>query len=130
MLRILKKAGWLVLLRNYGTNDGEKGEALGSLMTEEYGADFTVVTERPQEVPVRFYFGNDRFQKFTFPFRSFQNWEQFMGSITTASYMPDEDHLLFGKLEAKAREVFSEYSQDGYWISEGETELIVGQPSL
>jgi ubiquinone/menaquinone biosynthesis C-methylase UbiE len=34
MLRVLKKDGWLVLIRNYGT-DKEKGEALGSLMTEE-----------------------------------------------------------------------------------------------
>ncbi len=128
MLRILKRGGWLALLRNYAL-DEEKGKALGSLMTEEYGADFTVVTERPKEKPIPFYFGNDRFQEITFPFRSRQNWEEFIGSLTTASFMPDEDHLLFRKLETKAREIFSQYSQDGYCVSKGETELIIGQPS-
>lgn len=34
----------------------------------------------------------------------------------------------FGKLEARARQIFSQYSQDGYWLMEGETELIIGQP--
>ena len=129
MLRVLKSGGWLALVRNYGMNK-EKGEAIGSLMTEEYGADFTVVTDRPKEVPNQFYFGHDHFQKLTFPFRSSQNWEQFIGSLTTVSFMPDEDHPLFGKLEAKAREVFTHYSQDGHWLFEGETELIIGQPSL
>ncbi len=128
MLRILKRGGWLALLRNY-VLDEEKGKALGSLMTEEYGADFTVVTERPKEKPIPFYFGNDRFQKITFPFRSRQNWEEFIGSLTTASFMPDEDHRLFSKLETKAREIFSRYSQDGYCVSEAETELIIGRPS-
>ncbi len=128
LLRILKKDGWLVLLRNYGMNK-DKGEALGGLMTEEYGADFSVVTERPKEVPNRFYFGNDHFQKLTFPFQSSQSWEEFIGSLTTASFMPDKDHPLFGKLETKAREVFSKYSRDGCWLVEGETELIIGQPS-
>lgn len=128
MLRILKRNGWLALVRNYGVNK-EKGEALGSLMTEEYGANFTAVEERPREKPSRFYFGNDQFRTLTFPFQYSQNWEEFMGSLTTASFMPDEGHPLFRKLEARAREIFSEYSTNGYWRGEGETELIIGQPS-
>jgi ubiquinone/menaquinone biosynthesis C-methylase UbiE len=128
MLRILKKDGWLVLIRNYETNAKEKGEALGSLMTEEYGADFTVVTERPKAAPTRFYFGNDRFQTLVFPFQSNQSWEEFMGSLTTASFMPDEDHPLFGKLETRARQIFSQYSEDEFWSVRGETELVIGQP--
>ncbi len=129
MLRILRRGGWLALVRNYGIGPREKAQALGSLMAEEYGANFSVVAERPKEVPNCFYFGNDRFQKLTFPFQSSQNWEQFIGSLTTTSYMPDEDHPLFDKLEAKARDVFSKYSQNGYWTSEGETELIIGHLS-
>jgi ubiquinone/menaquinone biosynthesis C-methylase UbiE len=129
MLRILKEDGWLVLLRNYGTNQA-KGEAIGSLMTEEYGADFTVANEqRPKEKPVHFYFGNDGFHKFTFPFQFNQSCEEFVGALTTASFMPDEGHPLFDKLEAKARQIFSTHSKDGNWLVEGETELIVGQLS-
>jgi SAM-dependent methyltransferase len=128
MLRILKNDGWLVLLRNYGINS-EQGEAVGNLMTEEYGADFTVVEERPTEKPARFFFGNDDSQTLIFPFELQQNWEEFIGSLTTASFMPDEDHPLFPKLEAKARDVFSQYSQDGWLKVQGKTGLIIGQPA-
>lgn len=128
MFRILKKDGWLALLRNYGTNK-EREEAIGSLMTEEYGANFTIVNQLPKENLDRFYFGNDDFRKLTFPFRFEQNYEEFIGALTSASFMPNEDHPLFGKLEMKARQIFSRYSKDGYWLVEGETELITGQPS-
>ena len=128
MMRILKGGGWLALLRNYGMNN-EKDKAVGSLMTEEYGANFAVVTERPREKTVRFYFGNDNFRKLSFPFQFHQGWEEFIGALTTASFMPDEDHPLFEKLEAGARQIFAKYSQDGCWLVEGETELIIGQPS-
>ena len=128
MMRILKEKGWLVLVRNYGTNQAQN-DAVGRLMTEEYGADFSVVNERPKDRPISFYYGNDHFRKSTFPFQFQQNWEGFIGSLTTASFMPDEDHPLFDKLEMKAREVFSQYSKNGFLTVEGETELIIGQPS-
>lgn len=128
MMRILKRQGWLALLRNYGTNQ-EREEVIGSLSTEEYGADFTVVNQLPKENLNRFYFGNDNFRKLTFPFRFEQNYEEFIGALTSASFMPDEDHPLFDRLKTKARQIFFEYSKDGAWLVEGETELIIGQPS-
>lgn len=127
-MRILKNDGWLVLLRNYGT-DEERNQAIESLMRKEYGADFSTVNERSKEDPNPFYFGNDRFQRSTFPFQFSQSWEEFIGALTTAAFMPDEDHPLFGKLETKAKKIFSQYSEDGYWVIEGETELIIGQPA-
>jgi ubiquinone/menaquinone biosynthesis C-methylase UbiE len=126
--RILKDNGWLVLIRNYGTNS-EPNKAVQSLMTEEYGANLSVVTERPKEKPFRFYFGNDDYQTFVFPFAFQQNWEEFFGALTAVSFMPDEAHPLFPKLEIEASRVFSQYSNHGYWQMEGETELIIGRPS-
>jgi SAM-dependent methyltransferase len=128
MRRILKAGGWLVFLRNYGT-DQEKNKAIGSLMSKEYGADYTILNERPSEKSNHFYFGNDNFQKLVFPFTFSQSWAEFMGALTTASFMPNEDHPLFGRLETKAKEIFFQYSTDGYWLVEGETELIIGQPA-
>ena len=128
MVRILKDNGWLVLIRNFGANN-EQNKAVRSLMTEEYGANFSVVTERPKEVPPRFYFGNDDFQTFVFPFAFQQEWEEFLGTLTTVSFMPDDEHPLFPKLETDAKKVFSQYSNHGYWKVEGETELIMGRPS-
>jgi SAM-dependent methyltransferase len=129
MRRILKAGGWLALVRNHEIGQPEKAQAIGSLMTAEYGADFTAVNERPASKPHRFFFGHDDFQTFAFPFAFRQSWAEFIGALTTASYMPDEDHPLFSKLEAKAREAFAKYSQDGTWLVEGETELIIGRPA-
>ena len=128
MMRILKDDGWLVLIRNYGANS-EPNEAVRRLMTEEYGANLSVVTERPKEQPSRFYFGNDGFQTFVFPFAFQQSWKEFIGTLTAVSFMPDEDHPLFPKLETEAKKVFSQYSNHGSWKVEGETELIIGRPS-
>lgn len=128
MLRILKEDGWLALLSNNGTNR-EKYEAIQSLMTEEYGANMSVVMERPKEKPPRFYFGNEDFQTFVFPFTFQQGWAEFIGALTTVSFMPDENHPLFPKLETEAKKIFSQYSRQGYWKVEGETELIIGRPS-
>lgn len=130
MMRILKENGWLVLLRNYGTStSSEQDESVGRLMTEEYGADFSVVTERPKQQPPRFYFEHDHFETLVFPFAFQQSWEEFIGSLTTASFMPDEDHSLFPKLETEAKKIFSQYSNHGCWQVEGETELIIGRLS-
>jgi ubiquinone/menaquinone biosynthesis C-methylase UbiE len=127
MLRILKDDGWLVLLRNYPVNQAYN-EAVGSLISEHYGADFSVAAERPKPKPTDYYYGTDHFRTLTFPFHFNQSWKGFIGALTTASFMPDEDHPLFGKLEAKAREVFAQLSRNGMLLVEGETELIIGQP--
>jgi len=127
MMRILKETGWLALIRNYGA-DNERNKAVRSLMTAEFGANLSVVTERPKEKPPRFYFGHDDFQTFVFPFAFQQGWEEFIGNLTKVSFMPDEDHPFFPKLETEARKIFSQYSSHGSWTVEGETELIAGQP--
>jgi ubiquinone/menaquinone biosynthesis C-methylase UbiE len=128
MMRILKAGGWLGLIRNNGA-DTEPNKAVRSLMTEEFGADLSVVNERPEKKLHRFYFGNDDFQILVFPFTFQQGWEEFLGTLTTVSFMPDEDHPLFPKLESEARKIFSQYSDHGQWTVEGETELIIGRPS-
>lgn len=98
-------------------------------MTEEYGTDFSTTIQRPKEKPVGYYYGNDDFQKIIFPFQFRQSWEEFIGALTSASYMPDEDNPLFGKFEREAMKIFSQYSHDGLLLVRGETELFIGQPS-
>ena len=127
-LRILKPGGWLAVLRNYGTDD-ELGRAADGLLIPENGVDFSRISRPPDKKPVDFYYGHDAFQRRTFPFSSRQNWEEFIGSLLTASYMPDEDHSLYRNLENAARRVFDEFSADGWLEVRGETELVIGQPT-
>jgi SAM-dependent methyltransferase len=128
MMRILKEDGWLALIRNNGA-DTEANKAVRSLMTEEFGANRSIVTGRPQERPPDFYFGNHDFQTLIFPFVLRQSWEEFLGTLTTVSFMPDEDHPLFPRLEEQAKKVYAQYSSHGAWKVEGETEMIIGQPT-
>ena len=131
MMRILKEDGWLALIRN-DVKDSEQNKAVRGLMKEEYGANMSIksaVNEWSKEKPFHFYFGHENFQTFVFPFAFEQGWEEFLGRLTTVSFMPDEDHPLFPRLEAEARKVFSQYSNHGFWQVEGETELIIGRPS-
>ncbi len=131
MRRILKNSGWLAILRNYGT--GELNKLVSGLMIEKYGANFSTTVEKPKEKPIQFYYGNDSFQKMIYPFQVQQNWEEFIGAITSASFMPNENHPLFNKLEDEAKNIFSEYSDNGNLNGivnmQGETELFIGQPS-
>lgn len=128
MLRICRKKGWLAILRNYGT-DQERNKAIGKLMSAEYGADFSVTVKKPQEKSVSYFFGNNEYQRKIFPFQFRQNWEEFMGALTSASYMPDDDNPLFNVLEQEAKRFFSQASENGYLMVRGETEMIIGQPS-
>lgn len=128
MLRILKNNGWLVILRNYST-DEELNKAIGKLMAEEYGMDFSASSPKLKEKPIHFYYGDNNSQRTIHPFQFQQNWEEFIGAMLSASYMPDENNPLYQKLEEEARNIFSLYSRGGYLSVIGETELFIGQPS-
>ncbi len=127
-LRILKPGGWLALLRNYGAGD-EPSRAMEGLLTPENGVDFSRAARPPDKKPASFYYGHGDFQIRTFPFSSRQSWDEFIGSLLTASYMPDEDHPLYQNLESAARRVFEEFSADGRLEVKGETELVIEQPT-
>jgi ubiquinone/menaquinone biosynthesis C-methylase UbiE len=129
MRRILKDYGWLVLLRNYGTDEG-LNQAVGGLMTEEYGANFSATDKKPKERPVGYFFGNENYQTIHFPFQFNQYWEEFIGSLLSASYTPDEDNPLFEKFKNTARDIFDSYCNEGLLLVHGTTEMIIGQPLL
>jgi hypothetical protein len=127
MMRIFKAGGWLALLRNFGVNE-ELNAAIKDLMSPEYGADISIINDRSNTKPHSFYYGNTDYHTLTFPFQFHQNFEQFIGALTTAAYMPDDDHPLYNKLETIAKEIFTRHSECGLLSVNGKTELIIGQP--
>jgi ubiquinone/menaquinone biosynthesis C-methylase UbiE len=123
--RVLRPGGWLALLRNYGTDEAV-GKALAEISTPENGVSESKGAPAAFQRPPRFYFGSS-YRLMTFAFTGSQDWEAFIGSICSASYMPDESHPAFPRFEAAAREVFERFSQNGEVTSHGETELIIGR---
>jgi SAM-dependent methyltransferase len=124
--RILKPGGWLALLRNYGTDDA-LGRAVRALRIPENGVEPQPAAKRPEGKPPDYYYGSAQFCKKTYPFTLREPWEAFIGSLISASDMPDKDHPLYAKLERAARHVFDRFSADGLLEVRGETELCLGQ---
>jgi hypothetical protein len=127
MERVLKRKGWPAILRNYPTDD-ERNDALGKIVIEELGVGFADVYPRRRKKAIEIYFGSAEFQKLTFGFQFRQNWQEFIGVLSTVSYMPAEDDPLFVKIKSEAKKLFSHHSQDGYLTVRGETELLIGRP--
>ena len=125
-LRILKPHGWLALLRNYGT-DETLGKALQALRIPENGVEPQPAGCRPEGRPASYTYGGAEFCKRTFPFVLQEPWEAFVGSLISASDMPDEDHPLYATLERAARYVFDQFSSGGLLEVCGETELCLGR---
>jgi ubiquinone/menaquinone biosynthesis C-methylase UbiE len=124
--RVLKPGGWLALLRNYPL-DSVVGQAIHSVLTPENGVSAAKGSPPAFKRQDSFYFNSEGFQKLLFSFTYHQDWEQFLGSMCSASFMPDEDHPAYPRLVKAAREVFDRFSQDDQVAGSAETELLIGQ---
>jgi ubiquinone/menaquinone biosynthesis C-methylase UbiE len=124
--RVLKPGGWLAFISNRGS-DPVLGSALAELQTTENGAQADRPAAPGLTTPPAFYISAMRV--FAFPFREAQNWEAFIGSLLSASYMPAEDSPAYPGLERAARQVFSKFSRAGLLEVNGVTDLVIGQAS-
>jgi hypothetical protein len=123
--RILKPTGWLAKLRNYGT-DLEVGGALEKIYPKETDTGGSMPG---RGIPVGFYFGNNNYETKVYEFSSEENWENFFGAISSASFAPDEDHPSFAGFAQAAKVVFDQFSRDGVISFHGRTELCLGHMS-
>ncbi len=126
---MLRPGGWLVILNNV-SQDGERGQAVGQIMTPENGVQRAVQQRSAQGQTPPWYYGAGHFQMMTFPFQFQQEWEGFWGGMLSASFMPAPGDPGFDRLEQAARDVFARFSSDGCLTVVGETHLWVGQPKF
>lgn len=128
ILRILKPGGWLALIHNVDAEpDPARAHALDPIMTPEYGVRFSAGSPYPRQ-PAGFYYRAGQYQQYSFPFTLWADWEAFLGSLCSASYVPDESDALFPRFAAAARRVFDQFAQDGRVQTIGKTELVLGEP--
>lgn len=124
--RILKPSGWLAVLYNHPQNSPEFSQALSDLNRPEYGVRDTASLQPGAGAPPSTYFAAG-WQEFSFSFASAQTWEQFLGSLLSASYMPLENDLLYPALERAARAVFDRFSHSSLLPGLGVTRLWIGK---
>jgi SAM-dependent methyltransferase len=121
--RILKAGGWLAIIRNQGTY-GDLDAALETVYPKETD---TKAWMKGKDTPLSFYFGDRDFLQESFVFTKAETWEEFFGSLATASYAPDEGSALYDQFERSAREAFERFSTGGVVVSEVETKLCLGR---
>jgi ubiquinone/menaquinone biosynthesis C-methylase UbiE len=121
--RILKPGGWIAICRNYGT-DREVSAALEAIYPAENDTEALMVGKKQ---PRSFYFSGNDYLKQDFPFTTQVTWVVFIGSLSTASYAPDEDSPSYTSFERGARKVFDRFSTGGLLELHGVTELYLGR---
>lgn len=127
--RILTPGGWLAVLYNYST-DEKLQYALNQILTPENGVAATHEALKPKAQPLSFFFGHDRFIQQDFPFSLQETWEEFLGSLVSASFVPDESHPSFEKFERAAWQIFDQFSSStGVLTVRGVTHFSLGQIS-
>jgi SAM-dependent methyltransferase len=123
-VRILKPGGWLAILRNYGIDEALV-EALEPIFPIQCD---TGPWMRGRNQPRDFYFGGRPYLQKTCPLPVIhQTWDDFLGALLTTSYAPDPGHPDYPPFEIAAKDVFEQFSQDGWLHSKAVTELLLGQ---
>lgn len=122
--RVLKPGGWLAILNNHGTNP-TLGQAVEAIFPPQYSTEKWMPGRMK---PHEFYFGDQPYRKYTLPLTGIKNtWEEFLGSLLTASFAPDLDSPEYPQFEEEARRIFQQFNQDGIIERQGVTELLLGQ---
>jgi SAM-dependent methyltransferase len=122
--RILKADGWLAALQNVGSY----GEALDAALADVFPQETdTMALMKGRRQPASFYFREQDFLQESYFFSEVKSWEQFFGSLGTASYAPDPGSPLYQRFEHSARQAFERCSTDGVVVSQVETKLWIGK---
>jgi hypothetical protein len=122
-LRILTPGGWLAMCRNKAV-DHELNAALEEIFPAETDTKSLMVGKSE---PRSFYYREGQLLIKEYPFTTKLTWETFFGSLSSASYAPDEASPLFEAFERGARFVFDQFSADQVLELHGVTELYLGQ---
>ncbi len=124
--RILKRAGWLAIFRNSSRND-QLDQDLEAIIQEQLGGEFGSVYPATRKKPIDHYFSDGLYERKVFPFAFKQDWPEFIGVLSTVSYMPPPQDSRFLAIAEQAGLVFNRYASDGLIQVKGQTELLLGR---
>ncbi len=124
--RILRPGGWLAQIGEERDDDAELEQATRQLQAPELGWRRDSKETRPRK-NLGYYLGHDEAITFRFPCLAEEDFEAFLGRLTSRSSAPDPGHPLRARFEAAARVVFDRFSQDGRLAQPFNTILMMGQ---
>jgi SAM-dependent methyltransferase len=126
--RILTPDGWIAAVFHSKIEQQAIYDSVEAICTVENGWDTTPSPKPPVgESHTDVYFGVGCGIKLHFPQTWLENWEIFSGAILSDSHSPDDTSPAFPRFLAALREIFDQYSNDGYIQVSGGTDLVLGQ---
>ena len=97
------------------------------MFSDENGCNQAAWAARPERKPVSFFYGTEDYVQQVYPLTTQRTWDQFIGSLSTASTAPDEGDPRHARFVRAAREVFDLLAPRGVLESQVETELCLGR---
>jgi SAM-dependent methyltransferase len=125
--RILKPAGWVVVIWNERRMDTPFAQAYESLLVT-FGTDYTLVREAyPETHAIKAFFGAGTFSQRTLPNEQVFDWEGLAGRLRSSSYAPAEGHAKYAPMMVALQELFRANQQDARVRMEYFTQIYFGR---
>ena len=126
--RILRPAGWVVLLWNDRRLDSSPFLREYEQFLLTFGTDYAQVKDQGgAAVKAIAGFFSNRFETAILDNLQFFDFEGLRGRLLSASYSPKADHPNYGPMLAKLENIFREYAENGKVAFEYDTNVYFGQ---
>ena len=127
-IRILKPAGWVVVLWNERLTDTTPFLRAFEALLRKFGTDYSRVNESyPREEQMHTFFQTGAYRQQQLPNLQVFDFEGLAGRVRSSSYMPAQDHPQFAPTMAELKRIFEAYQQNGCVRMEYLTRLYFGQ---
>jgi ubiquinone/menaquinone biosynthesis C-methylase UbiE len=127
-IRILKPAGWIVVLWNERLTDTTPFLLSFEALLRKFGTDYSRINESyPREEQMLAFFQTTAYGQQQLPNLQVFDFESLAGRVRSSSYMPAQDHPQFAPMMAELQNIFQAHQQDGSVRMEYLTRFYYGQ---
>ncbi len=126
--RILKPAGWVVILWNDRRMEEAQLTREYEGLLERFGIDYKRVKNAyPESKDISSFFAGDEFSARDLPNNQTLDWEGFRGRLRSSSFAPMEGHPNYAPMMAELERIFRAHQRDGFVRMEYFTRIYFGQ---
>ena len=127
-IRILKPAGWVVVLWNERLTDTTPFLRDFEAFLRKFGTDYSRINESyPREEQMRVFFQTTACRQRQIPNLQVFDFEGLAGRVRSSSYMPAQDHPSFAPMLSALENIFRQHQEDGAVRIEYLTRLYCGR---
>jgi SAM-dependent methyltransferase len=127
--RILKPAGWAVLVWNDRQLETTPFLTDYELFLQEFGTDYNEIRNDKSDAPIQAFFSPDKINCRSFPNHQLFDYDGLRGRVLSSSYIPEPQHPEFETMLRRLEQIFLKHARDG-WISfDYETKVYFGHLS-